>query len=174
MKHICATLLLLCNTPELDSKDKFIYEVKSCALHYNSMIEEHDRIPIALVIAQAIHESDWGKSRFAVQGNNLFGVRAVNGENYILSLRLNKKVKTYLTWCESVNDYIELLLTSYHYAKFQKELINQWVTDEMDIDKLVDTLDTYAKDVYYRSKIKKTIKSIEGELHGTDTEEHNF
>ena len=174
MKHICATLLLLCNTPELDSKDKFIYEVKSCALHYNSMIEEHDRIPIALVIAQAIHESDWGKSRFAVQGNNLFGVRAVNGENYILSLRLNKKVKTYLTWCESVNDYIELLLTSYHYAKFQKELINQWVTDKMDIDKLVDTLDTYAKDVYYRSKIKKTIKLIEGELHGTDTEEHNF
>jgi uncharacterized FlgJ-related protein len=174
MKHICATLLLLCNTPELDSKDKFIYEVKSCALHYNSMIEEHDRIPIALVIAQAIHESDWGKSRFAVQGNNLFGVRAVNGENYILSLRLNKKVKTYLTWCESVNDYIELLLTSYHYAKFQKELINQWVTDEMDIGKLVDTLDTYAKDVYYRSKIKKTIKSIEGELRGTDTEEYNF
>ena len=66
---------------------------------------------------------------------------------------------------------MDLLLTSYHYTKFQKELINQWVTDEMDIDKLVDTLDTYAKDVYYRSKIKKTIKSIKGELYGTATEE---
>ena len=27
MKHICATLLLLCSTPELDSKDKFMHDV---------------------------------------------------------------------------------------------------------------------------------------------------
>ena len=149
MKHICATLLLLCSTPNVDSDTKFIDEVKSCALQYNSMIDEIDRIPIILVLAQAIHESDWGKSRFAREGNNLFGIRAL------------EKVKKYFTWCESVNDYMELLLTSYHYKEFQKELENQWFNDEIDVNKLVDTLDLYAEDVYYKDKIKDVIKSVE-------------
>ena len=164
MKHICATLLLLC-TPEITLENKFIDKVSECALEYNSMIEEQNRIPVILVLAQAVHESNWGKSRFAVQVNNLFGIRAVNGEDYILSLRTSKKIKKYYTWCESVEDYMDLLVTSYHYKDFQKELINQWVTDEMDVNKLVDKLDTYAEDVYYRSKIKKLIISIERKLY---------
>ena len=32
-----------------------------------------DVIPVSLVLAQAATESGWGTSRFAVQGNNLFG-----------------------------------------------------------------------------------------------------
>ena len=56
---------------------------------------------------------------------------------------------------------MELLLTSYHYEKFQKELENQWFNDEIDVNKLVDTLDLYAEDVYYKDKIKDVIKSIE-------------
>ena len=164
MKHICATLLLLC-TPEITLENKFIDKVSECALEYNSMIDEQTRIPVILVLAQADHESNWGKSRFAVQVNNLFGIRAVNGEDYILSLRSNKKIKKYYTWCDSVEDYMDLLVTSYHYKDFQKELINQWVTDEMDVNKLVDKLDTYAEDVYYRSKIKKLIISIERKLY---------
>ena len=124
------------------------------------MIDEIDRIPIILVLAQAIHESDWGKSRFAREGNNLFGIRALEGEDFIRA-KSGRKVKSYLTWCESVNDYMELLLTSYHYEKFQKELENQWFNDEIDVNKLVDTLDLYAEDVYYKDKIKDVIKSIE-------------
>ena len=163
MKHICATLLLLCSPLDIDSDTRFIDEVKSCALQYNSMIDEIDRIPIILVLAQAIHESDWGKSRFAREGNNLFGIRALEGEDFIRA-RSGKKVKRYLTWCESVNDYMELLLTSYHYEKFQKELENQWFNDEIDVNKLVDTLDLYAEDVYYKDKIKDVIKSVERRL----------
>ena len=56
---------------------------------------------------------------------------------------------------------MELLLTSYHYEEFQKELINQWFMDEIDVNKLVDTLDLYAEDVYYKDKIKDVIKSVE-------------
>lgn len=33
-----------------------------------------DTIPIALVLAQAIEESGWGTSRFAIQGNGLYGL----------------------------------------------------------------------------------------------------
>ena len=60
---------------------------------------------------------------------------------------------------------MDLLLTSYHYKEFQEELINQWVTDEIDVNKLVDKLDLYAEDVYYRSKIKKLILLIERKLY---------
>ena len=55
-------------------------------------MQPYDRIPINLVIAQAIHESNWGKSRFAVEGNNLFGIKAVEGEDYMLSKSNNAKV----------------------------------------------------------------------------------
>ena len=34
-----------------------------------------NRIPIEIIVGQASLESDWGKSRFAIQGNNLYGMR---------------------------------------------------------------------------------------------------
>ena len=60
---------------------------------------------------------------------------------------------------------MELLLTGKHYKEFQKELINQWVIDEIEVNKLVDKLDLYAEDVYYKDKIKKLIISIERKLY---------
>ena len=95
MKHICATLLLLCNSFTGDLNKEFIDKVTSCALQYNSILIEADRMPINLVVAQAILESSWGQSRFAREGNNLFGIRAVDNEDYMLSMSL-KKVKKYL------------------------------------------------------------------------------
>ena len=160
MKHICATFLVLCNTTiaDLDSeKIKFIDEVKSCALHYNSLINIQERLPIYLVIAQGAFESDWGRSRFAVEGNNLFGVRAVSESEPHLHAQENEKVmvKTYLTKCDSVQDYMELLMTGKHYKRFQEEIINQWLLDEIDIDKLIDTLDNYAENPNYKKNKDK-------------------
>ena len=78
MTWICS-VLLICSSfnPEMDytNNSEFIEDVRSCALHLNSMYPEHDRVPVDLVIAQAIHESEWGKSRFATEGNNLMGIR---------------------------------------------------------------------------------------------------
>ncbi|MBO0885292.1 MAG: glycoside hydrolase family 73 protein [Mycobacterium sp.] len=36
-------------------------------------------VPASVTVAQAILESDWGRSRLARQGNNLFGIKALNG-----------------------------------------------------------------------------------------------
>ena len=127
------------------------------------MAHEVDRIPIILVIAQAIHESDWGKSRFAIEGNNLFGVKALEGENFIRA-KSGKKVRAYHTRCESVNDYMELLTTSYHYEEFQKELENQWFIDRVDVYVIIQYLDNYAEDKDYENKIKKIIQQLEREL----------
>ena len=159
MKHICATLLLLCNSFTGDYNKEFIDRVTTCALEYNSILVEADRIPINLVVAQAILESDWGKSRFARNGNNLFGIKAVSGEEYMLSANL-KKVKKYLTFCSSVEDYIDLLSYGEPYKDFKGELINQWMTDDVDISKLINHLDNYAEDKNYKSKLIKIIAQL--------------
>ena len=152
MKHICATLLLLCNSFTGDYNKEFIDRVTACALEYNSILIEADRMPINLVVAQAILESDWGRSRFARNGNNLFGIKAVNDEEFILSLSL-KKVKKYPTFCSSVEDYIDLLSYGKPYKEFKEELIKQWMTDDVDIPKLINHLDNYAEDKNYKSKL---------------------
>ena len=160
MKHICATLLLLCNTLSGDIDLDFIEEVKVCALQYNAIVESPDRIPINLVLAQAILESNWGKSRFAVSGNNLFGIKAVSGEDYIKS-RNGRKVKKYHTWCESVNDYMDLLAHGEPYKEFQENLFRQWAVDNVDIYELVNHLDKYAEDKKYKKKVKELIRQLE-------------
>ncbi len=42
----------------------------------NALLKRVDIIPVSLVMAQAAAESGWGTSRFARQGNNLFGMRS--------------------------------------------------------------------------------------------------
>ncbi len=41
--------------------------------YFSEMFLRVDTIPASLVLAQAANESAWGTSRFAVEGNNLFG-----------------------------------------------------------------------------------------------------
>jgi Bax protein len=38
------------------------------------LLEKVDQVPVSLALAQAANESAWGKSRFAREGNNLFGI----------------------------------------------------------------------------------------------------
>ena len=160
MKHICATLLLLCNTLNGDLDLDFIEEVKVCALQYNAIAESHERIPISLVLSQAILESDWGKSRFATNGNNLFGIKAMGDEDFIRS-RNGKKLRRYHTWCESVNDYMDLLAHGEPYKEFQNKLFHQWAIDDVDVYELVNYLDKYAEDKKYKEKIKVLIRQLE-------------
>jgi len=43
-------------------------------------IEENPNIPVSLVLAQAIIESDWGRSNYSKENNNLFGLEVFNDE----------------------------------------------------------------------------------------------
>ncbi len=40
-------------------------------------------VPASITIAQAILESEWGKSGLATEANNYFGVKAIQGEDYV-------------------------------------------------------------------------------------------
>jgi uncharacterized FlgJ-related protein len=164
MKHICATLLLFCSI-ETTEQD-FIQSIKECAIQWNAMSMEQDRIPINLVLAQSIIESNWGKSRFANKANNFFGMKAVEGEEHILS-KNKKKIKSYHTKCESVNDYMDLLSFGEPYEEFKEELLRQWAVDRIDIYATIEYLDNYAEDKKYKIKLKKIVKQLERMNYGS-------
>jgi Bax protein len=57
------------------------YHIKTCSLlslqhnHcFKDLLNRVNTLPVGLVLAQAINESDWGRSRFAKEGNNYFGI----------------------------------------------------------------------------------------------------
>ena len=168
MSWICKTLLVcLTFNPVMDytNNDEFVEQVRACALHLNSMHAEQDRVPVDLIVAQAIHESNWGKSRFAQEANNLLGIRTfdptddqlkpLNNPNATWGLRI------FETKCESISYYIDLLNHNHHYYKFRSERITQHFSDEIDLERLAKTLAIYAEDVYYTQKIIRTIKELE-------------
>ena len=165
ISHICATLLVLCQIHIVDLQDyqtRFINQITKCSIEYNAMVESSIRLPVFLVIAQSAFESNWGRSRFAVEGNNYFGISEYNEtETHIHALE-NKDVmvKTYLTQCDSVNHYMELLTEHKIYESFQTELFNQWFADDININKLIDELDSYAENPNYKSLLKGIISYL--------------
>ena len=168
MSWICS-VLLICSSfnPVMDytNNDEFISDVKACALHLNSLLDDHERIPVNLVIAQAIHESEWGKSRFAVEGNNLLGIRTFDPADDQIK-PLNKPnatwgLRIFETKCESISYYMYLLNNNHHYYLFREEKISQYINDIIDLEVLATTLAIYAEDVYYTRKIIRTLQYLE-------------
>jgi len=146
------------------NNDEFIEDVRSCVLHLNSMYPENERVPVDLVIAQAIHESEWGRSRFAVEGNNLMGIRTFDPTDDQMK-PINKSdvswgLRIFETKCESISYYIELLNNNHHYEDFREERKKQYVNDIVDLEKLAMTLAIYAEDVYYTKKIIRTLREL--------------
>ena len=68
-----------------------------------------NKIPISMIIAQAIIESGWGSSRFAKEGNALFGEWTWKNNVGIKpkgNLNANFAVKSFVNLLESLNSYI--------------------------------------------------------------------
>mgnify|MGYP003683682221 FL=1 len=68
-----------------------------------------NRIPVSMIIAQAIIESGWGASRFAQEGNALFGEWTWKNNDGIKpngNLHANFAVKSFKNISESLNSYI--------------------------------------------------------------------
>ena len=146
------------------NNDEFIEDVRACTIHLNSMYPEHERVPVDLVIAQSIHESEWGRSRFAVEGNNLLGIRTFDSSDDQMK-PMNKPnaswgLRIFETKCESISYYIELLNNNHHYNEFREERLSQYINDIVDLERLAKTLAIYAEDVYYTQKIIRTLREL--------------
>ena len=146
------------------NNEEFITDVESCSLHLNSLEDEGNRIPVDLIVAQAVHESEWGRSRFATEGNNLMGIRTFDSaDDQMKPLNIPNAswgLRIFETKCESISYYIELLNNSHHYKDFREERMKQYISDLVDLEKLAGTLAIYAEDVYYTQKIIQTLRKL--------------
>ncbi len=168
MNWICVTLMICMNfNPVMDytNNEEFIEDVRACTLHLNSLHEESERVPVNLVIAQAVHESNWGKSRFAVEGNNLLGIRTFDSsDDQLKPLNVPNAswgLRIFETKCESISYYMYLLNNNHHYQQFRKERLLQYFNEIVNLEELAMTLAIYAEDVYYTQKIIRTLKKLE-------------
>ena len=147
---------------EVMSSERFIESMKKCIAYHNLDIRKEQQIPRELIIAQAIVESNFGTSRFATEGNNLFGIR-VWSKNGMLPLKqdasINWRVKTYKTKCSSVKDYINIINNNHHYAEFR--IIRNRIKDPMI---LADTLDNFSTSKEYANHVKQILTKYKGKL----------
>ena len=120
-----------------------------------------DEIPVSLAIAQAAKETGWGTSRFALEGNALFGQWTFSGEGIKpLGSDSNEthKVMKFQILQASIRAYQRNLNTHSGYKKFRKFRAMARDNDEkLDSLVLADHLDQYAATGVEYTKILKQI-----------------
>ena len=144
------------------SSERFIVSMQKCIAYHNLDIRKEEQIPTALIIAQAIVESNFGTSRFAVEGNNLFGIRVWSKDGMLPAKQdpsINWRVKTFKTKCQSVKSYILTLNQNHHYQEFRQ--MRQRTKDPM---KLADALDNFSTSKEYANHVKQILTKYKGKL----------
>jgi len=161
-KELCATLLVICNpllngfdfNYDINPRDQFIQGITECTVLNNAFIPPTERVVVVVSVAQAILESDWGRSRFATEANNFYGIIETDKtEPHIKSLNSNIMLKMYGNKCESVADYIDLLNNSSAFKEYRDLRIKQYMSDDVNIFELIETLENYAVDPEYTKKL---------------------
>ena len=120
-----------------------------------------DIIPVSLAIAQAAKETGWGTSRFALEGNALFGQWTWSGDGIKPAGAENDtkhKVMKFKVLKASVRAYQRNLNTHSSYKNF-RQLRAQLRDDSEKLDSLLlaDQLDNYAETGKEYTKILKQI-----------------
>lgn len=88
----------------------------------DGLLERVDEVPVSLAMAQAIVESGWGTSRFAQEGNALFGQRTWSAEHAAIVPERDKavRVRAYGDLMSSVRAYMHNLNTHAAYRKLRQ------------------------------------------------------
>ena len=143
---------------EHDNNQQFLDNVKQC-VNYVYFHNDVKKVNLELLLAQAALESGWGNSRFARVGKNLFGIRTYDlKEPHMLPSNNPKKwgVKVYEHECYSVLNYINILNNGSAFKEY-RQMREDGITDPF---LLTETLDAYATDKDYFSKIKSILTKI--------------
>ena len=120
-----------------------------------------DEIPVSLAIAQAAKETGWGTSRFALEGNALFGQWTWTGEGIKpagADSDTTHKVMKFKVLKASVRAYQRNLNTHSSYKKFRKErAIQRDNAEVLNSIELVKYLNKYAETGEEYTKVLKKI-----------------
>jgi Bax protein len=145
---------------ELIKKDQLFLDslvIRYNANSYENLPERLKPHPTSLVLAQAAVESGWGQSRFALEGNNLFGIRATNYDKESQKSLYNRggnriSVKRYNTVSESIEHYFFTIGKNQAYRSFRLKRF-----EEANIYQLIDELHKYSETGDEYSRMLKQI-----------------
>jgi len=112
---------------ETSSQQAFISAVAPGAI----AAEQRYGVPASVTIAQAIDESDWGRSLLAAKNNNLFGIKGTGTAGSVTYqtseyeggrwIRIDASFRAYHNLAESIGDHAALLATSGYYTRAMAE-----------------------------------------------------
>ena len=150
--------------PEFEFTDKlsFINATSRCVSYLNWTTDKDKRVPISIIIAMAGIESAWGTSRFATEGNALFGVRTwsldtVPHMKALGNMDATWGVKKYTTKCGSIKDMIRILNTPPAYEKFRIEREKQLEDGKWNYRPLMMGMTAWSTNPDYAEIILQTI-----------------
>ena len=128
-----------------------------------NLLEFVDIIPNSIAIAQAAKESGWGTSRFAKEGNALFGQYTYDNSQGLLPSERSKGevhlVKSFVTLKDSVDSYIKNLNSHQAYNSFREKRLELRKSNQLlDPVILVNELSSYAEFPDYIDVLKIIIK----------------
>ena len=113
------------------------------------LLHRIDTIPVGLALAQAAIESGWGTSRFARQGNALFGQWAWTdsaGMRPLAASNDHAVVRSFGSLLESVRAYMHNLNTHQNYKRFRDARYSlKPQAEEVKAIRLAAYLDSYAE-----------------------------
>lgn len=147
-----------------DGPKTFVKAMNKCIDYLNWTLPIDQRIPRNILVAMAIIESDHGRSRFAVEGNALFGVRTWNLDTVphikpaaIPNARFG--VRKYKTKCQSVEDVISIINRHPAYQSF-RDVRKKSLYEQPNIRAMVLGLSAWSTNEEYANIILEKIESL--------------
>ena len=145
---------------------QFVRALHKCIDYINFTTPRMDRVPFEMIIGQAALETGWGTSRFATEGNNLFGIRTWSKDvPHMVPLGVKGwpgwGVRIFATKCDSVKEYVRLLNEHSAYKDFRKlresMLVNNYTLDPIA---LIKTLDKFSTTADYDKRVIRIINKV--------------
>ena len=162
-KELNQVTLLGLKEPEFEFTDKntFITATGRCVEYLNYTTDRLSRVPTSIIIAMAGIESAWGTSRFATEGNALFGVRTWDKNTPRMKAKGNPDaswgVKKYKTKCQSVKDMIAIINRHRAYKEFRQEREDQIDDGKWDYRRLMVRMSAWSTNPDYHEIVLQAI-----------------
>ena len=155
--------------PEMRYKTnkEFVLAVNYCVDYLNFTTPADKRVPIEMLVGQAVLESGWGKSRFAKEANNLFGIRVFKSTApHLLPKGIEEwqgwGVRVFETKCDSVKEYVRLLNEHPAYEDFRTMRTKMLAKNQkLDSKKLIKTLKAFSTTEDYDQRVINMMSKID-------------
>jgi len=159
-------LFILLSEPAFgySNNKEFIQSVNKCADYLDKKYKKEERIPRKLLLTQAALESNYGRSRYALEGNNLMGIYQFKNLHTGMTPANNPnasfRVAKFKSKCHSIDYYINLLNTKDAYKSFRNERELQFKLRVNDVNRYFNLLYNYSTNPEYPQLLRRTYKEI--------------